>query len=287
MVAENSADASVVINAVEKALYYMAYFDIERALDGHPPANSLRRNTVLTNGRHAMGAAFILSACLIEAAGHYVTGIDGSEASFTAFVTKYMPSYNPTILYKVLRCRMVHNYTSTRNVGGVTRSYLLTHNQRFAHLQQDTGNADVVYLNVQDFVIDVKDALREFFKGVRINASHEQVPFLQWAETLGFFDALPTTATAALPGTPAIASVTPQAPAATPPVVGAPAAARQPAAASPPTTSILVDCATGMVGLGDLGVSSVTLHAATAPARSGYVVPRPGVPVRIFGRRRR
>lgn len=277
MVAENSADALVVIDAVKRALYYMAYFDIERALDSHPPAKSLRRNTVLTNGRHAMGAAFILSSCLIEAAGHYVTGTDGSEASFTAFVTEYMPAYDPTILYKVLRCRMVHNYTSTRKVGAVTRSYLLTHNQRFAHLQQDTGNADVVYLNVQDFVIDVKDALLEFFKVVRANANHEQVPFLKWAETLGFFDALP-------PAVPITAAPAPPAAAITP-VPLAPAV--PPTAPLPPTTSILVDCATGMVGLGDIGVSSVTLHAATTPARSGYVAPRPGVPVRIFGRRRR
>jgi hypothetical protein len=130
------------VKFVEWHLDQLDYGDIVRAL----------------HGKSQMGA-FILSSCLIDHLAYFYSPI-GTEDSksgkrFTQFASQYLPSYDAVRLYKALRCRLVHNYTE----GG---SYQFVCDQKARHLTQDTDTGRT-FLNLQDFMSDLREAMNRFF----------------------------------------------------------------------------------------------------------------------------
>lgn len=104
-----------------------------------------------SDGGSKMGA-FILCSCLIDAVAGFIKGADTKEKDYEAFVKIYLPSYNPTKLYKDLRCKLVHSYSE----GG---SYLFVDNRPDLHLKV---NDSKIIINLENFISDIESALAKF-----------------------------------------------------------------------------------------------------------------------------
>lgn len=100
-------------------------------------------------GESRLGA-FILCSCLIDAMAGFVGDSDRIGVNYKNFVRAYLPTYNPSKLYKDLRCKLVHSYSE----GG---SYVFTHVTSLVHLQP-TSDARLC-INLESFIADVEKAL--------------------------------------------------------------------------------------------------------------------------------
>lgn len=128
-----------IIQNVRQTLEDFAFKQILIVI-GHRTEEPFTANSELIDGAYVAG--FLLSCCLIETCGHYLTGRsdDGSsKSSFLAFA-KYLTNidvrYKPEILYKALRCGLVHNYTpSTNTSDGKKEFYELVHGKNDLHLK--------------------------------------------------------------------------------------------------------------------------------------------------------
>ncbi len=133
-----------IIHDVRQTLEDLAFKQILIVI-GHRTEEPFDTDSKLTNGAYVAG--FLLSCCLIEACGHYLTGRTdkgSSEASFITFA-KYLkkidPRYNPKVLYKALRCGLVHNYTPSDTSDGKKNFYELVHGKPALHLMPRTNAA--------------------------------------------------------------------------------------------------------------------------------------------------
>ena len=77
-------------------------------------------------------------------------------------------------------------YTATSNQFNFKANYRFTHNNWAAHLQEIAANSDVRYINAQDLIADLAEALEHFFRRVHANSHAEQKRFHAWAEDSGW-----------------------------------------------------------------------------------------------------
>ena len=123
----------------------MAFLDIKKA----------------SAGGSKMGA-FILASCFIDYMTGFVCGHETKGSDYKSFVTNYLPSvYDPSKLYKDLRCKLVHNYSE----GG---SYWFTDKKPHLHGQTESGRT---IINLENFIDDLEDALRKLLEEIQRDPS--------------------------------------------------------------------------------------------------------------------
>jgi hypothetical protein len=104
-------------------------------------------------------AEFILCSCLIDQLSGFRYNTDKVGKRYKQFVKDYLPNYNSDELYDDLRNKLVHNYS-------VGIYYALTRKAPHLHLQKVN---DVTYLNLENFIIDLKAALDKYIVELRNN----------------------------------------------------------------------------------------------------------------------
>jgi len=113
-------------------------------------------------------AEFILCSCLIDQISGFRYNTDKVGKRYKQFVIDYLPNYDPDQLYDNLRNKLVHNYS----VG----SYALTRKAPHSHLQKING---VTYLNLENFILELKSALDKYINELRNDAAIRQMA-LSW-----------------------------------------------------------------------------------------------------------
>ena len=138
----------VILNHIKNALYDMAFLDIKRASDGGSK----------------MGA-FILASCFIDCMAGFVCGRKTTRKDYEHFVRNYLPSlYDPSKLYKDLRCQLVHNYSE----GG---SYWFVDNKAQLHGKTVCGR---IIINLENFINDLENALNKVLREIQSDQSKKQ-----------------------------------------------------------------------------------------------------------------
>jgi hypothetical protein len=102
-------------------------------------------------------AEFILCSCLIDQISGFRYNTDKVGKRYKQFVKDYLPNYNADELYDDLRTKLVHNYS-------VGSYYGLTRKAAQLHLQNRNG---VTYLNLENFILDLKAALDKYIFELR------------------------------------------------------------------------------------------------------------------------
>ena len=126
----------------------MAFLDIKKA----------------SAGGSKMGA-FILASCFIDCMAGFVCGGETGGRDYKNFVGNYLPSiYDPSKLYKDLRCKLVHNYSE----GG---SYWFTDNKPHLHGQTENGRT---IINLENFINDLENALHKLLEEIQSDSSMQK-----------------------------------------------------------------------------------------------------------------
>lgn len=102
-------------------------------------------------------AEFILCSCFIDQISGFRYNIKEVGKRYKQFVQEYMPDYNANELYKDLRNKLVHNY-STGNFYGLTR--------KSADLHLHTVN-ELKVLNLENLIKDLENALNRYIHELR------------------------------------------------------------------------------------------------------------------------
>lgn len=187
-----------IVAAVRNSLGSWALGDIFKAVRAEE-ATFTRETDLADDG--ALRGAFILCSCLVDAMTCYRYNRDATRTDFKNFVHEYLGStYNgiDNDLYFSMRCGMVHNYQPMNLPGNTTTKYKLTHNQHEQHLVAD---ADGVWLNLQDVIFDVREALNKFFGEVETEGSESRARLLDRAKRHGWFGVKASPPPATLPPT--------------------------------------------------------------------------------------
>ncbi len=114
-------------------------------------------------------AEFILCSCLIDQLSGFRYNNGVVSKRYKQFVKEYLTKYNPNKLYYDLRNKLVHNYSVGNNYG-------LTRNAKHLHLRKING---LLYLNLEDFIKDLKDAIDKYIIELR-NDSDVKRNALSW-----------------------------------------------------------------------------------------------------------
>lgn len=182
-----------IIGSVQNALETWALGDIFKAVHANRTTFS-RTDTTLDDNDAALRGAFILCSCLIDALACYRYNKEATRSDFKQFVKDYLDNrYNgiDNDLYLSMRCGLVHNYQTKNVPGNTTTKYKLTHNNHDQHLKAD---ADGVWLNLQDVIGDVQEALTKFFAEVATAGSAARTNLLKWAKKHGWLGVKPVAA---------------------------------------------------------------------------------------------
>jgi hypothetical protein len=102
-------------------------------------------------------AEFILCSCLIDQVSGFRYNTDKVGKRYRQFVKEYLPRYNSDELYNDLRNKLVHNYS-------IGSRYKLISKAMHLHLQENDGN---IYLNLSDFIADIRSALYQYFSQLK------------------------------------------------------------------------------------------------------------------------
>lgn len=134
----------IVVKNLDSSVFEMCFRDIEKA----------------SIYGEAKMAGFILGACFIDTLAGYYAGLDdpkkqGSGIRFKEFVDQYLKKYDSEKLYTDLRCGLVHSYTVHNGTFAFTDA-----NKAGFHF--DKTPRKTIILNLEDFVIDIKEAYRLF-----------------------------------------------------------------------------------------------------------------------------
>jgi hypothetical protein len=129
-----------IIDHIKYALYDMAFLEIKKA-----------SSCDLTMG------AFILASCFIDYMAGFVYGRETTGKDYKYFVRDYLQMYDPSKLYKDLRCRLVHNYS-------VGSSYWFRKNQPALHKQTEQGR---LIINLENFIDDLENALNKLLQEIQ------------------------------------------------------------------------------------------------------------------------
>ncbi|MDQ7838806.1 MAG: hypothetical protein RDU59_10015 [Thermodesulfobacteriota bacterium] len=140
--------SQAIINLIKNALYDGAFLDIKKA----------------SSGNSKIGA-FILASCFIDYMAGFVCGRETKPKDYKDFVSHYLPSiYNPSKLYKDLRCRLVHNYSE----GG---SYWFKDNKPELHGKTMNGRT---IINLENFIDDLGKAFNKLLEEIKSDPSRKQ-----------------------------------------------------------------------------------------------------------------
>lgn len=197
-----------IIAAVRNSLESWALGDIFKAV--HADEATFTRETDLDDNSAALRGAFILCSCLIDAMACYRYDKDATRADFKTFVRDYVGNaYNgiDNDLYFSMRCGMVHNYQPANLLGNTPTKYKLTHNR---HAQHMVADADGVWLNLQDVIFDVREALKKFLAEVLTAGTPSRTNLLGRAKLHGWFGVKASPPPVTLPvtaGTPPISVI--------------------------------------------------------------------------------
>lgn len=104
-------------------------------------------------------AAFILVSSAIDFMGGFLEGIDDFDPSssgkiYKRFVEKYMPQYKAKYVYRNIRCRLAHNYTTGDGVA-------LIHLNSTAH--DPHGSRGEKIINFENFYADFRIGVERYF----------------------------------------------------------------------------------------------------------------------------
>ncbi len=102
-------------------------------------------------------AEFILCSCMIDQLSGFRYNTDKVGKRYKQFVKDYLPNYNSDELYDDLRNKLVHNYS-------VGSHFALTRKAAHLHLQKVNS---VTYLNLENFIVDLKVALDKYILELR------------------------------------------------------------------------------------------------------------------------
>ena len=140
--------SQAIIDHIKNALYDGAFVDIKEA----------------SSGKSKTGA-FILASCFIDYMAGFVCGRETKPKDYIDFVSHYLSSfYNPSKLYKDLRCKLVHNYSE----GGF---YWLKDDKPELHGQTESGRT---IINLENFINDLEDAFNKLMGEIRSDPSKKQ-----------------------------------------------------------------------------------------------------------------
>jgi hypothetical protein len=117
-------------------------------------------------------AEFILCSCLIDQISGFRYNSDKVGKRYKQFVKDYLPIYNSDELYDDLRNKLVHNYS-------VGSHYRLTRKAMHLHLQIVDG---FTYLNLENFIADLRTALDKYFLELRTDADIKRKALCWFAE---------------------------------------------------------------------------------------------------------
>jgi hypothetical protein len=112
---------------------------------------------IYNNEKEFTIAEFILCSCLIDQVSGFRYNMDKVGKRYRQFVKEYLPRYNSDELYNDLRNKLVHNYS-------IGSRYRLTSKAMHLHLQEVDGN---IYLNLSDFIADIRSALDQYFSQLK------------------------------------------------------------------------------------------------------------------------
>jgi hypothetical protein len=136
----NSMTKEELVATLDRSLLEMAYGDIIRA--------SIQGSAKM--------AGFILGSCFIDMLAGFYFGITQEDLKkresgkrYKEFVGKYLTRYDAEVLYKDLRCGLVHDYAE----GG---SYTFTDNHPELHFKITVQGK--IILNLENFLDDLKAA---------------------------------------------------------------------------------------------------------------------------------
>jgi hypothetical protein len=134
-------------------------------------------------------AAFILVSCAIDFLAGFMCGITSFKPSagessriYKAFVTKYLPQYDPEDVYINVRCRLAHNYTIGEDVA-------LTNLKPQWH--DPKGQNGQKTINFEDFCADFQAGARVYFNDLTIDPNLQAAFLRRFA--LGFAVPAPRT----------------------------------------------------------------------------------------------
>jgi hypothetical protein len=150
------------IDHIQSTLEDMAFKDIEQA-----------------SAAFSKMGAFILGSCFINCMAGFVCGREARGNHYKDFVRAYLPSYDPEKLWKDLRCALVHNYTE----GG---SYVFVDNQQAQHGQPAPNNKNKTIINLENFVDDLRNAMRKLLHEIKTDDTKQQLAFVRY-DRIGLF----------------------------------------------------------------------------------------------------
>jgi hypothetical protein len=140
--------SQAIISHIKNSLYDMAFLDIKKA----------------SSGNSKIGA-YILASCFIDYMAGFVCGRQATGRDYTDFVRNYLPPiYNPSKLYKDLRCKLVHNYSE----GGF---YWLKDDKPELHGQTESGRT---IINLENFINDLENAFNKLMGEIQSEPSKKQ-----------------------------------------------------------------------------------------------------------------
>jgi hypothetical protein len=117
-------------------------------------------------------AEFILCSCIIDQISGFRYNARKVGNRYKRFVKEYLPRYNSDDLYDDLRYKLVHNYS-------LGNHYKLIRKVNYLHLQEHEG---FIYLNLEDFIADIRQALEKYVFELRIDNNIKQLALSWYAE---------------------------------------------------------------------------------------------------------
>ncbi len=133
----------------------------------HSLRNYSLRDIKLISSQDTVIASFILCSCFIEHICTFRYGMSKllGDKEFTNFVSDYLnrdypEKYDAKKLRSDLRNKLVHNYS-------LGETYALVMGQHHLHLQKH--NETVIFLNLENFIIDLERAFNLYIEELRSN----------------------------------------------------------------------------------------------------------------------
>jgi len=96
-------------------------------------------------------ATFILCSCFLDQMSGFRYNNNNVGYRYKQFIIDYMPQYDAEKIYRDIRCRLVHNYSTTKFFS------LTRHDPRHLHWY-----VTIVILSATHFILDIENAFQQF-----------------------------------------------------------------------------------------------------------------------------
>lgn len=176
-----------IIGEVQNCLRFLTMEEIYRSLR-LDPAVEFTPATPIPEGAAKVGA-FVLACCLLETLAGFCLQ-NGGQSGFEQICTKYLDEINPRYrklnLYGALRSGLMHSFAPVEELDGKIHKFWLTDGHEECHLQPVEGQENSYVLNLQNFVLDVQNVLKQFLEKLPSNEDHCRDNLLKWAKRKGW-----------------------------------------------------------------------------------------------------